>query len=226
MAIARFKKLCMDANDPTRLGQFWAGVLGLAWKPYENGEGGVFGSGPRPTIWMNLVPESKTVKHRVHLDIYAANLEDLEALGSHIVLPEGDDRQWTVMADPEGGEYCTFLHAEPPPEKLRSLVVDSVDPLAQAHWWAGVYGGSAVEHQGFARAQGIPGMPYTLDFVRVPEPKTVKNRIHMDVAVPDIKPLLDLAAIVVRPQGGDIAWHVLADPEGNEFCAFTETDAA
>jgi hypothetical protein len=69
-------------------------------------------------------------------------------------------------------------------------------------------------------------MPYTLDFVKVPEPKTVKNRIHMDLAVGDIEPLLDLGATVVRPQGGDIAWHVLADPEGNEFCAFLESEAA
>jgi hypothetical protein len=48
----------------------------------------------------------------------------------------------------------------------------------------------------------------------------------MDLAVDDIGPLLDLGATVVRPQGGDIAWHVLADPEGNEFCAFLESDAA
>jgi hypothetical protein len=69
-------------------------------------------------------------------------------------------------------------------------------------------------------------MPYTLDFVKVPEPKTAKSRLHMDLAVDDIGPLLDLGATVVRPQGGDIAWHVLADPEGNEFCAFLESDAA
>ncbi|HEY3199925.1 MAG TPA: VOC family protein [Actinomycetes bacterium] len=227
MAIARFKKLCMDANDPARLGQFWARALGLEWKPYENGEGGVFGSGPRPKIWMNQVPELKTAKHRVHLDIYATSLDDLEALGSRIVLPEGDDRQWTVMADPEGGEYCAFLRTEPPPARLHGLVVDSIDPPAQARWWAEVYGSSVVDHpQGFATARGVPGMPYTLDFVKVPEPKTVKNRLHMDLAVGDIEPLLDLGATLVRPQGGDIAWHVLADPEGNEFCAFLESDAA
>src|SRR4029450_8737993 len=112
----------MDANDPAQLGQFWAGALGLEWKPYENGAGGVFGSAPRPTIWMNQVSEPRTVKHRVHLDIYAASLDDLEALGSRIVLPEGDDRQWTVMADPEGGEYCALLRTEPPPGRRYRLV--------------------------------------------------------------------------------------------------------
>jgi Glyoxalase-like domain len=56
----------------------------------------------------------------------------------------------------------------------------------------------------------------------VPEPKTVKNRIHWDVTVPGVGALLEAGATVVRARGGDIDWHVLADPEGNEFCAFTE----
>jgi hypothetical protein len=59
-----------------------------------------------------------------------------------------------------------------------------------------------------------------MDFTRVPEPKTVKNRIHWDVNVTDLQPLLDAGAILLRPKGDEIGWHVLADPEGNEFCAF------
>ncbi len=62
-------------------------------------------------------------------------------------------------------------------------------------------------------------------FIEVPEPKTGKNRIHLDL-VPaegtrdeELAPLLALGAAVVddrrRPDGG---WVVLADPEGNEFC--------
>lgn len=47
------------------------------------------------TIWVNRAPEAKTVKNRVHLDIYTRSLEDLEALGA-------------VMADPEGNEFCVF----------------------------------------------------------------------------------------------------------------------
>ena len=60
-------------------------------------------------------------------------------------------------------------------------------------------------------------------FLRVPEPKTVKNRLHIDLR-PD-----DQAAEVARlerlgarrvdvGQGADVSWVVLADPEGNEFC--------
>ena len=58
----------------------------------------------------------------------------------------------------------------------------------------------------------------TMDFVPVPEPKTVKNRIHWDVTVPGVAPLVEAGATVLREPGGGIGWHVLADPEGNEFC--------
>jgi hypothetical protein len=50
----------------------------------------------------------------------------------------------------------------------------------------------------------------------------VKNRIHWDVTVPAVAPLVGAGAVVLREPGGDIDWHVLADPEGNEFCAFTQ----
>src|SRR5919106_3774964 len=128
MALARFKKLCIDANDPSRLGTFWAAVLGVAWTPYDNGEGLVSGPEPHPWIWVNRVPEPKSAKHRVHLDIYTTDLARLETLGSRILLPEGDGRRWTVMADPESGEYCAFLRADLPERRLHGLVVDSADP--------------------------------------------------------------------------------------------------
>jgi hypothetical protein len=60
-----------------------------------------------------------------------------------------------------------------------------------------------------------------MDFVPTPEPKTVKNRIHWDVTVPSATPLVGAGATMLREPDADIGWHVLADPEGNEFCAFT-----
>jgi Glyoxalase-like domain len=55
----------------------------------------------------------------------------------------------------------------------------------------------------------------------VPEPRTVKTRIHVDfrLAEPDPAALVGAGATVVRDPGDD-PWWVLADPEGNEFCAF------
>jgi hypothetical protein len=223
MAIARFKDLCLDAVDPGLLGAFWAAALDRTWQAKDNGEGYLTGPTPQHTIWISRVPEAKTVKHRVHLDIYARDLADLEALGATIVEPRHGTRAWTVMADPEGGEFCAFLRPELPAERLHGLVVDSADPEAQARWWAGVYGASVIKNDGWSTVEGVPGMPIlTMDFDPVPEPKTVKNRIHWDVTVPDVAPLAEAGATVLREPDDDIGWYVLADPEGNEFCAFTE----
>ncbi len=220
MPIARFKDLCLDAGDPARLGAFWAAVLGRTWEPKDDGDGLLRGPTPQHTIWVSRVPEPKTVKHRVHLDIYARELADLEALGATILEPQ---RAWTVMADPEGGEFCAFLRPEVPAERLHGLVVDSADPHAQARWWGGVYGVSVTDNDGYATLEGVPGMPIaTMDFVPVPEPKTVKNRVHWDVSVAGVAPLVEAGATVLREPDDDIGWHVLADPEGNEFCAFTD----
>jgi hypothetical protein len=59
-------------------------------------------------------------------------------------------------------------------------------------------------------------------FAPVPEPKTVKNRVHWDVTLVDatIESLVAAGARVLRDRDDEIDWWVLADPEGNEFCAF------
>jgi len=222
MAIARFQDLCMDAGDPARLGAFWAAALGRSWEAKDDGDAVVTGPTPRHRIWVNRVPEPKTVKHRVHFDIYARELADLAALGATILVPQDGTRTWTVMADPEGGEFDAFLRSEVPAERLHGLEVDCADAEAQARWWAGVYGVGVIENDGWYTLEGVPGMPIrTMDFAAVPEPKTVKNRIHWDVTVASVSPLVEAGATVLREPGGDISWHVLADPEGNEFCAFT-----
>jgi Glyoxalase-like domain len=223
MPLARFKDLCLDAGDPARLGPFWAAALDRRWAGKDDGNGILTGPTPQHTIWVNRVPEAKTVKNRVHLDIYARDLASLEALGATVVEPQRDPRTWTVMADPEGAEFCAFLRPEIPPERLHGLVVDSADPDAQARWWAEVYGARLVRNDGWSTVEDVPGMPIlTMDFVAVPEPKTVKNRIHWDVTVAAVAPLVDAGAAVVRRPGDDTGWHVLADPEGNEFCAFSQ----
>jgi hypothetical protein len=204
------------------VGSWWAGVLGLQWNVRADGSGWVSGPTPEHTIWICPVPEPKTVKHRVHLDIYTRSLADLEATGSPVVETNPDWR-WTIMADPDGGEYCAFVVNELPADRLHGVVVDCADPVAIATWWAQVYDAELVVHEqrGYATVQNVPGMPIlTMDFVPVPEPKTVKNRIHWDVVTPDVGALTAVGATVLRRPDDDIAWTVMADPDGNEFCAF------
>jgi predicted enzyme related to lactoylglutathione lyase len=65
----------------------------------------------------------------------------------------------------------------------------------------------------------------TIWFNRVPEPKVTKNRVHIDVNLTgedEIERLVARGATVLRPLGAvpDEPWAIMADPEGNEFCAF------
>jgi hypothetical protein len=73
-----------------------------------------------------------------------------------------------------------------------------------------------------ARLRAAPSPP-TIVFVPVPEGKTVKNRIHIDVSPIDsqeeeVERLLKLGATKADIGQGDVRWTVMRDPEGNEFC--------
>ena len=223
-AVARWLEICMDTTGGETLGRFWADVAGLEFRP-DAEAGNVVGPTEGHGIAMCRVPEPKTVKHRVHLDVYAASVDDLVARGATVVLPaEESGLRWSVMADPEGGEFCYF-HKEPgdlPDYRIHGLVVDSVDPESIARWWAEVFGATVDDNggRGFWTLEQIPGNPITtMDFVPVPEPKTVKNRIHWDVRS-TVEEMQERGATLLRARDEEISWSVMADPEGNEFCVF------
>ena len=215
----RFKDLVLDAVQPAVAARFWAAALGLT----ATDRGDLYlltDDDPTHTLWVNPVPEPQTVKQRVHLDVHVRAVEDLVALGAEVVeeLPH-----WTLLRDPEGGELCAFVRAADrlPAYRLYELVVDAVDHARIAAWWGDVLGVEA-QHEpdkDFSWLEGAPGLPWEVVFQPVPEAKQVKNRIHWDVwgHPPD---LLAAGAQLVRARDGEIAWDVLADPEGNEFCVF------
>ena len=223
--LAAYKDLCIDAVDAARLGRFWSGALDVeAGPPDDDGDVRLHGPTPQHTVWINTVPEPVTVKQRVHIDV-RRHVADLVALGAEVV----DDHsfRWTVLRDPEGGELCAFEERDDRPPGFYELVVDTDrDPQAIAAWWGRVLGcrPQVDEDGGWAWIEGIPGCPFeALVFVPVPEPKTVKNRVHLDVTTPDVAALLATGAVVLREPDDEVRWHVLADPDGNEFCAFLDT---
>ena len=222
MPISTYKDLCIDAVDPTVMATFWQATLGLDAAPDVVGRATHL---PGPTeqhgAWINQVSEPVTVKQRVHLDVHAASTAEVLARGAAPV--DTESFRWDVLRDPEGGELCVFTRAEVPSYKLYEIVIDSADPFAMAEWWHGVLGGELGGNRddGSAWLDQLPQVPFdALVFAHVPEPKTVKNRIHWDVDVDDARRLLDHGATVLHEPDDDISWHVLADPEGNEFCAF------
>ncbi|NKE63229.1 VOC family protein [Lentzea sp. PSKA42] len=122
--------------------------------------------------------------------------------------------------------------------RLHDIVFDCAHPASLARFWAEVLDDHEIAPYDEAelsrlRSMGIDdpeddpsvlldGSPRFF-FNRVPEPKTVKNRVHVDLRSPnpeaEAKRLFDLGATLVSREGD---WFVLTDPEGNEFCLSAE----
>lgn len=218
-----FKDLCIDATNPEVQARFWAAALGLRAE-LTGGDFRLVGEAPEQTLWVNKVPEPRSVKQRVHIDVHVAAVSDLTKLGAIIV----DEAQpWTVLADPEGGELCAFVRDPDalPDYRIYEVVVDAADPVTIASWWADRYNADVCHDQdrGFSWIDEVSGMPWPMVFQSVPEPKTVKNRIHWDVWG-ETATFLAAGATLLRSHDDEIGWDVLADPEGNEFCVFTRPE--
>ncbi len=223
--VTKFKELVMDtAGSGSELGQFWASVTGCSYvepsTPDDTGD--VVGKVEVEVEGMGIaicrVPEEKTVKHRVHLDVHTDSVDSLLALGARPA-PGYDTDRWTVLLDPEGGEFCAFIReGELPSYRMHELIVDAVDPEQIARWWAEVFGVPVCnEGEPWWWLEDVPGTPFeSMVFQPVPEPKTVKNRIHWDLNG-DVDHLVGRGATVLADLPGS---KVLADPEGNEFCVF------
>ncbi|MDQ6641560.1 MAG: hypothetical protein M3Y66_03590 [Actinomycetota bacterium] len=228
--MARFKELCMDTDgDVGVVATFWAEVVGaqaVRTDPRFPEVLDVIGEQDYQAISIGRVPEPKSVKHRVHLDIYAGSIDDLVRLGATVVLPaEESGSKWTVMRDPDGGEFCAFLKDPLPDYRLHGIVVDCPDPEPLARWWGEALGAEARTWEGsdFWTLEGAtPDPVMTMDFVPVPEPKMVKNRIHWDV----YGTVAEFEARGATRLWDTKGWVVMGDPEGNEFCVFETTAPA
>jgi len=131
------------------------------------------------------------------------------------------------------------------PLRFYTVVIDCHDVKAQGRWWAEVLGWQIAFE---ADDQVVVAPPHLIDdarrgqiplreqqpglvFVPVPEPRTLKNRLHIDLAPgkdddqeAEVRRLESLGARRIDIGQGDVSWVVLADPEGNEFCVLTPRD--
>jgi catechol 2,3-dioxygenase-like lactoylglutathione lyase family enzyme len=122
--------------------------------------------------------------------------------------------------------------------KFTELAIDCADPSALARFWCSVLGYEVHEEDDGVVTIGSPMAPERkghrgpvapmLTFAHVPEGKTVKNRLHLDISPSDrdqddeVRRLLGLGARHVDVGQGEESWVVLADPEGNEFCVLAD----
>jgi len=124
--MAKIRDIVFDARHPASAARFWAGALDdYEVAPYDDAEldrlRGLGTSDPEydptvlveagpggvPRLWFQLVPETRIVKNRVHLDLVAtdadAEAERLTGLGASVLARYPG---WITLADPEGNEFC------------------------------------------------------------------------------------------------------------------------
>ncbi|GAA1826401.1 VOC family protein [Luedemannella flava] len=238
----------IKALDAPAVGRFWAEALG--WSAYRPGvttyvgpAGGLVWPDPVALgIDVVPVPEHKTpTKNRVHLDLATTSathqaelVARLQALGATPVDVGQGDVPWTVLADPEGNEFCVLepreIYRDTGP--IAAVVVDCTDPRAMARFWAEATDWAVhavTDDHASLRSAGAVG-PY-LEFLRTPDVKTVPDRVHLDLLPcagddkeAEVARLRALgAADLDVGQGGDVPWTCLADPEGHEFCVLARS---
>ena len=115
--------------------------------------------------------------------------------------------------------------------RIAVIAIDAQQPRVVADFWCAVLGWVVLEEDEAGISIGSPDARWpTIDLMRVPEGKTVKNRLHFDLCADgvgrpvELQRLLDLGAKPVDVgQKPDVSWVVLGDPEGNEFCLLSRT---
>ncbi|HYK30263.1 MAG TPA: VOC family protein [Streptosporangiaceae bacterium] len=127
---SKFTELAIDCAHPSGLARFWCSVLD--YEVQDEGDGIVIIGSPTvpegknrlgpipPMLTFARVPEGKTVKNRLHIDVNPTDTDQddevrrLLALGArHADVGQGDDASWVVLADPEGNEFCVLADRHP-----------------------------------------------------------------------------------------------------------------
>lgn len=128
---SKFTELAIDCADPGVLARFWCAVLGYEVQGEDEEEGLVTIGSPEvpegkdrlgpvpPTLTFAQVPEGKTVKNRLHIDVNPTDREQDEevsrllGLGARRADVGQDEESWVVLADPEGNEFCVLASRRP-----------------------------------------------------------------------------------------------------------------
>lgn len=232
---SRLLALCFDANDPERLAEFWGGVLGweradddIALVPNDD-------TGFRLRFAPTDVP--KLGRNRIHFDLTSTSLENqqetvarvLELGGRHYDVGQLPEEEHVVLADPEDNEFCVI---EPGNNFLAdcgfigALSCDGTQEVG--YFWSKALEWPLVWDQDQETAIRSPHGGPKITWGGPPiEPKTGKNRLHLDLSPADgnqqaeVDRLVSLGAKRIDIGQGDADWVVMSDPDGNEFCVRT-----
>lgn len=228
--------LCLDANDPQRMAQFWAEALG--WEISESdGETALIPADDTGfEILFEPTPGKKIGQNNIHLDLTTTSIEDqqdivdrlIEAGARHIDIGQRKDEGHVVLADPEGNEFCiiephnNFLAGCP-----RLGAINAQGTRQVGLFWSEVLGWPLIWDQDDETAIRAPdGTGPIIQWSGPPlMTRMGKNRLHLDIAPPDhvdqreeVDRLIELGATRIDIGEGDVNWVVMADPDNNEFC--------
>jgi predicted enzyme related to lactoylglutathione lyase len=236
---SRLHALCVDAQDPVRLGIFWAGVLG--WDLVDAPDDGLVllpsdDTGFQIEFFRTTAP--KVGPNQMHVDLTSTSLEDqqqtvakaLKLGGSHLDIGQGPEARHVVLADPEGNEFCVIEPGNSFLAECGFLGALASDGSQQVgYFWRAALDWPLVWDQDLETAIRSPhGGPKITWGGRPFAPRAGKNRMHFDLAPPvgtdqqaEVDRLVRLGARRVDIGQGDVSWVVMADPDGNEFCVLT-----
>ena len=232
---SRIVAFSFDARDPAGVARFWSGVLG--WETVEDPYAGVALLPDDDTGFrLRFVPSDlpKAGPNQYHFDLRSETLDEqqetvdrvLELGGRHLDIGQGDVDH-VVMADPEGNELCVI---EPGNNFLADCpfigALSGDGSQECGYFWAAALDWPLVwdqdEETAIRSPNGGPkvtwgGPPY--------KPKLGKEHVYFDLAADgdveaEVGRLLSLGASRVDLGQGDVAWVLLADPDGHEFRVF------
>jgi predicted enzyme related to lactoylglutathione lyase len=237
--VLRLTNVCIDANDPSRLATFWAGLL--QWERNADDPDEITlvpTDGTLFDIIFEPVPEPNDGPQRIHFDLSSTSLDAQQTTveraidlgGRHIEIGQGPDAEHAVLADPEGNAFCVLEPGNSFVDYgglLGSITCDGSPKVG--YFWSEALGWPLVWDQDDETAIRAPDGTGPFITWGPPLPaKAGRNRIHLDIAPPndgdqhaEVERLISLGATRIDIGQGDVTWVVMADPDGNEFCVLT-----
>lgn len=226
--------LTFDSPDPDRLAAFWAPMLGREPARDEREDAVLLPplASPGFAIRFRGSDEPRRGRNQVHFDLPSTTLGAQQAMvdralalgGSHCDVGQLPDEDHVVLADPDGNEFCVIVPGNgflADTDLIGCLSSDGTRALGL--FWSAALGWPLVWDEGEETAIQSPLGGSKISWGGPPlQPKLGKARLHLDVVADDVhaevRRLLGLGASYADIGQGDVAWVVLADPDGNELC--------
>ncbi|WP_018158197.1 VOC family protein [Demetria terragena] len=231
MAAIKLVGVRLDACDVTRIANFWATLLG--WECEERPHGVVAvvpHTAPAYALTVCPVKSPKTSPNRIHFDVTTESATDMRQMisrslalgGAEIDIGQAPDEPHTVLADPEGNEFCVI-----PPENrflADTGVVGAINcdgSQALGYFWSAALGWPLVWDQDEETAIQSPAGGSKITWSGPPlMPRKGRDRLRLELTTSDPMSVAcgHLVSLGAREGGPQTATEAsLYDPDGNEF---------